>query len=45
MVNIIKEEIILEPKELIAKYQEERTRLNAEIDEILEKVSKLLEED
>lgn len=40
-----KEEIILEPKELIAKYQEERAKLNAEIDEILEKVSKLLEED
>ena len=40
-----KEEIILEPKELIAKYQEERAKLNAEIDKILEEVSKLLEED
>ena len=39
------EEIILEPKELIAKYQKERAKLNAEIDKILEEVSKLLEED
>ena len=38
------EEIILEPKELIAKYQKERAKLNAEIDKILEEVSKLLEE-
>ena len=39
-----KEEIILEPKELIQKYQEERASLNAEIDRILNEVSKLLEE-
>jgi type I restriction enzyme M protein len=38
------EEIILEPKELIAQYQEKRASLNAEIDRILEEVSKLLEE-
>lgn len=39
-----KEEIILEPKELIQKYQEERASLNDEIDRILNEVSKLLEE-
>ncbi len=38
------EEIILEPKELIAKYQEKRASLNAEIDRILNDISKLLEE-
>ena len=38
------EEIILEPKELISQYQEKRAGLNAEIDRILEEVSKLLEE-
>ena len=40
-----KEEIILEPKELIEQYQEQRASLNAEIDKILEEVSKLLEEE
>lgn len=40
-----KEEIILEPKELIEQYQEKRASLNAEIDKILEEVSKLLEEE
>lgn len=40
-----KEEVILEPKELIAQYQEKRASLNAEIDRILEEVSKLLEEE
>lgn len=40
-----KEEIILEPKELIAQYQEQRASLNAEIDKILAEVSKLLEEE
>ena len=40
-----KEEIILEPKELIEKYQEQRASLNAEIDKILAEVSKLLEEE
>lgn len=39
------EEIILEPKELISQYQEKRASLNAEIDRILEEVSKLLEEE
>lgn len=39
-----REEIILEPKELIQKYQEERASLNDEIDRILNEVSKLLEE-
>ena len=38
------EEIILEPKELISQYQEKRASLNAEIDRILDEVSKLLEE-
>lgn len=38
------EEIILEPKELIAQYQEKRASLNAEIDRILNDISKLLEE-
>lgn len=40
-----KEEIILEPKELIEQYQEQRASLNAEIDKILAEVSKLLEEE
>lgn len=40
-----KEEIILEPKELIKQYQEQRASLNAEIDKILAEVSKLLEEE
>ncbi len=40
-----KEEIILEPKELIEQYQEQRVSLNAEIDKILAEVSKLLEEE
>ena len=40
-----KEEIILEPKELIEQYQEQRASLNAEIDKILSEVSKLLEEE
>lgn len=40
-----KEEIILEPKELIERYQEQRASLNAEIDKILAEVSKLLEEE
>ena len=40
-----KEEIILEPKELIEQYQEQRSSLNAEIDKILAEVSKLLEEE
>lgn len=38
------EKIILEPKELIAKYQEKRASLNADIDRILNEISKLLEE-
>lgn len=40
-----KEDIILEPKELIEQYQEQRASLNAEIDKILAEVSKLLEEE
>ena len=40
-----KEEIILEPKELIEQYQEQRASLNAEIDKILAEVSRLLEEE
>lgn len=40
-----KEEIILEPKELIEQYQEQRASLNEEIDKILAEVSKLLEEE
>lgn len=40
-----KEEIILEPKELIEQYQEQRASLNAEIDRILAEVTKLLEEE
>lgn len=40
-----KEEIILEPKELIEQYQEQRASLNAEIDKILAEVNKLLEEE
>jgi len=39
-----KEEIILEPKELISQYQEKRANLNAEIDKILDEISKMLEE-
>lgn len=38
------EEIILEPKELIAQYQEKRASLNADIDKILNEISRLLEE-
>ena len=38
------EEIILEPQELIANYQEERARLNAEIDSILVEIQEMLGE-
>jgi type I restriction enzyme M protein len=38
------EEEILPPLELIAQYQEKRTKLNLEIDSILGKVMKVLEE-
>ncbi len=36
------EEEILEPKELISRYQEQRTALNAEIDHILEQITTIL---
>ncbi|TBX83308.1 SAM-dependent DNA methyltransferase [Bacillus mycoides] len=36
------EEIILEPQELIANYQEERARLNVEIDSILAEIQEML---
>ena len=38
------EEEILEPKDLIAKYETERASLNAQIDRVLEQISTLLEE-
>lgn len=37
-----KEEEILDPMELINKYQEERASLNAEIDSVLEKITSIL---
>ncbi|MCA0991683.1 HsdM family class I SAM-dependent methyltransferase [Pseudalkalibacillus hwajinpoensis] len=39
------EEIVLEPQELISKYQEERTQLNNEIDNILSVIQEMLGED
>ena len=36
------EEEILEPMELISRYQEQRTALNAEIDHILEQITTIL---
>lgn len=38
------EEEVLEPMELIAKYQKERTELNQQIDDILAKITDMLEE-
>jgi type I restriction enzyme M protein len=38
-----KEEIILEPKELIEQYHEEKTELNQKIDSVLEKILHLLD--
>ena len=37
------EEEILPPRELIAQYQEERTRLNAQIDETLDEIKRILD--
>ena len=37
------EEEILPPRELIAQYQEERARLNAQIDETLEEIKRILD--
>lgn len=37
------EEEILPPKELIAQYQEERARLNAQIDETLDEIKRILD--
>ena len=36
------EEIILEPMDLIQKYQEKRASLNAEIDHVLEQITSML---
>lgn len=36
------EEVILEPMELIQEYQEKRTSLNAEIDQVLEQITSML---
>ena len=38
-----KEEEILPPRELIEKYQEERARLNAQIDETLDEIKRILD--
>ena len=37
------EEEILPPRELIAQYQEERSRLNAQIDETLDEIKRILD--
>ena len=37
------EEEILPPRELIAQYQEERARLNAQIDETLDEIKRILD--